>query len=147
MSLKSENHESSSWTWTREYTFPSDMKTAQCLVAEAVNAMRAAGWGHKDVFAVELALEETLSNAVKHGNESNPEKNVHFFCGLHSDALYARIEDEGEGFDPHALPDPRKPENQMTPSGRGVLLVRHFVTKVKWNRQGNMVEFEKDRTK
>ena len=135
-----------SWTWTRECTFPSDMGTAHSLIEEVVGKVRADQWNDKDVFAIELALEETLMNAVKHGNDSDPSKVVRFDCKLSPKKVYVRVEDEGEGFDPHAVADPREPENQMVVSGRGVLLIQHFATKVEWNDRGNIIEFEKERS-
>ena len=139
------NQEELSWTWTKDCTFPSDMGTAHSLVNEVVERVRSDQWNDKDVFAIELVLEESLANAVKHGNDSDPSKLVRFDCKLSKDKIYVRVEDEGEGFDPHALADPREPENQMVASGRGVLLVRHFSTSVKWNDRGNVIEFEKER--
>jgi len=138
--------ESQTWTWTKECTFSSDMVTVHRLIGELVSVVRAAQWRERDVFALELMLEETLTNAVKHGNNSNPEKQVHFLFKLDVNKVYVRIEDEGTGFDPDALADPRMPENQMIPSGRGVFLIRHFATAVQWNERGNVIEFEKSLT-
>ena len=140
------NLESQSWTWTKECTFPSDMGVAHSLIKEVMEAVRTNQWDDKDAFAIELALEESLTNAVKHGNDSDPSKNVGFVCKLNPDKLYVRVEDEGSGFDPHSLADPREPENQMVASGRGILLIKHFVTNVEWNEHGNIIEFEKNRS-
>jgi len=134
------------WTWTKECTFPSDMGTAHSLIEEVVGRVRSEQWNDKDTFAVELVLEESLANAVKHGNGSDSSKMVRFDCKLSRDKIYGRVEDEGSGFDPNTLEDPREPANQMVESGRGVLLIKHFATKVAWNERGNVVEFEKDRS-
>ena len=146
MNLESRNLESQIWIWTKEGSFSSDMGTVHKLIEEVIGAVRAEHWTDRDMFALELTLEETLTNAVKHGNHSDPGKQVRFSFKLCSDKICVRIEDEGEGFDPYALADPREPENQMIPSGRGVLLIKHFATSVQWNEQGNIVEFEKFRT-
>lgn len=140
------NLEAQSWTWTREYTFPSDMGTAHNLIEEVMVTVRAERWNDKDIFAIELVLEESLTNAVKHGNHSDPSKSVRFGYKLHKGTFYARVEDEGSGFDPGALADPREPANQMSTSGRGILLVKHFATRIRWNERGNVIEFEKDRS-
>jgi len=140
------NSEIQSWTWTKEDTLSSEMGLAHRLIAEVMDVVRTESWNDKDLFAIELALEESLTNAVKHGNKSDPAKKVRFDCKLSPEKLYVRIEDEGNGFDPGSLADPRDPANQMTASGRGVLLVRHFTSRVKWNDKGNVIEFEKDRS-
>jgi len=139
------NLESQSWTWTKECTFPSDMETAHRLIREVMAVVQSEQWGGKDRFALELVLEEILTNAVKHGNDSDPSKNVRFDCKLNSGKVYVRVEDEGCGFNPHTLADPREPANQMEISGRGVLLINHFASDVTWNERGNVVEFVKER--
>jgi len=121
------------------------METAHDLIGEVMTAVRTDQWNEKDLFALELILEEALTNAIKHGNHSDPSKKVRFDCKLSRDKIYARIEDEGAGFDPRSLADPRDPANQMAVSGRGVLLIMHFATKVTWNDKGNVIEIEKDR--
>ena len=137
------SQESQSWIWTKEYTFPSDMGTAHSLIEEVLEVVRTNQWNEKDIFALELVLEETLTNAVKHGNHSDLSKQVRFDCKLSQGKIYVRVEDEGTGFDPHSLMDPREPENLMSTSGRGVLLIRHFASSVQWNEHGNVIEFEK----
>ena len=133
-------------SWTKEYTFPSDMGTAHSLIEEVMGMVRAEHWDDKDLFAIELVLEESLTNAVKHGNQSDSSKSVRFGFKLSANTFYARVEDEGSGFDPEVLADPRDPSNQMAISGRGILLVRHFATRVQWSGNGNIIEFEKDRS-
>jgi serine/threonine-protein kinase RsbW len=122
------------------------MGEAHSLIGEVMEKVRADQWNGKDLFAIELILEESLTNAVQHGNNSDPAKKVHFNCKLNQNKVYVRIEDEGSGFNPHTVPDPREVENQMIPSGRGVLLIGHFATSVKWNDRGNVIEIEKDRS-
>ena len=47
------------------------------------------------------------------------------------------IEDEGEGFDPRSVPDPTTVENVEIPSGRGIILMRAFMTDVRFFPPGN----------
>jgi len=139
------NQETQSWTWTKECTFPSNMETTHNLIEEVMVAVRAEQWNGKDTFAIELILEESLVNAVKHGNNSDPSKMVQFVCKVNRNKIYVRVEDEGCGFDPSALADPRTPINRTVESGRGVWLIKHFASKVEWNDRGNVIEFEKKR--
>jgi serine/threonine-protein kinase RsbW len=137
--------EPQSWTWAKECTFPSDMGTAHHLIGEVMEKVRSDRWNEKDLFAIELVLEEAFANAVHHGNASDPKKNVRFECKLNLHKVWVRIEDEGAGFDPYTVADPTEPANQMVASGRGVLLIKHFVSRVEWSGRGNIIEFEKER--
>lgn len=78
-----------------------------------------------------MALREALANAIKHGNKLNPDKRVHVEIVAQPHVrLRMVVEDEGEGFDPATLGDPRDPENVLRSSGRGVFYIRHFVDEV-----------------
>ena len=52
---------------------------------------------------------------------------------------------EGHGFDPEAVPDPTAPENLELPCGRGLMLMRSFMSRVEFNGRGNQVTMEKER--
>jgi serine/threonine-protein kinase RsbW len=137
--------DSQSWTWSTEVTIPSDMTQTHALIEQVMERVRADGWSNRDEFAVNMALEEALINAVRHGNHSDLSKKVQLLCCLNNQRIYVRIEDEGEGFNPDSIPDPTDEEHIMIASGRGVLLIKSFMTKVQWNEKGNVIEFEKER--
>ncbi|MDR1052679.1 MAG: ATP-binding protein [Planctomycetaceae bacterium] len=134
------------WKWSNACSFASDMAIAHELIKQVMEQIETAEWSTKEKFAIEMALEEALANAVEHGNEKDPNKKVHFACNLNDDLISVRIEDEGPGFDPDAVPDPTDIEHIMDATGRGVLLIRNFVTRAKWNEKGNIIEFEKERS-
>ena len=133
------------WGWSHECSFPSSMENAHSLIDSVMGELQASEWTSKEQFAINLALEEALVNAVQHGNGSDPSKNVHFSCCLTNSLAKFRIEDEGNGFNPDAVPDPTDDEHILIASGRGVLLIKGFVSRVWWNAKGNVLEFEKDR--
>jgi len=133
------------WGWTHECSFSSNMEHAHSLIDSVMGKFQGSEWAAKEQFAINLALEEALVNAVQHGNNSDPGKNVHFSCRLTNSMVKFRIEDEGDGFDPNAVPDPTDDEHILIASGRGVLLIKGFVSRVWWNDKGNVLEFEKDR--
>jgi len=66
-------------------------------------------------------------NAVVHGNRYNARKKVHVMIQRTMDRLAVVIQDEGEGFDMSALPDPLANENLLRHSGRGLLLIQAFM--------------------
>lgn len=133
------------WLWSKECSVPSNMDAAHGLIDEVTKQAENSGWNGKEVFAINLALEEALVNAIQHGNRQDPNKYVHFICRLNNEKIYVRIEDEGDGFNPAALPDPTDAEHLMVASGRGCLLIKGFASRVRWNEKGNVIEFEKDK--
>ena len=81
---------------------------------------------------VNVAVRESVINAIKHGNAHDERKRVHVeFTPLHAaepaEGIQIRVRDEGPGFDPATLPDPLAPENLLKSSGRGIFLIRSFM--------------------
>jgi serine/threonine-protein kinase RsbW len=56
-----------------------------------------------------------------------------------AERVLAEVEDEGPGVDPKSVPDPRDPENLERPGGRGLLLMRHYMSSVHYSGRGNVV--------
>jgi serine/threonine-protein kinase RsbW len=104
------------------------------------------GYPAHDCAGVRLALEEAVVNGLRHGNGGDPARRVWVRYHLAPDALLAEVEDEGPGFDPGRVPDPTLSENLERPSGRGLLLMRHFMSWVRFSRPGNRVTLCKYRS-
>jgi len=116
------------------------------VLDEILRQLQVHGWGEQDIFAVHLSLEEALVNAIKHGNRSDPHKTVTIRCSLSARKFLVEIADQGQGFDPNAIPDPTDPEHIESPTGRGLMLMRTFMTKVEFNAKGNAVRMEKEKS-
>lgn len=86
-----------------------------------------------------VGLTEALSNAVLYGNGRDPRKRVQLEVEVDPPRLSARVTDEGEGFDPETIPDPRLPENRHSIRGRGLFLMRNLMDEVRFNDRGNSV--------
>ena len=82
---------------------------------------------------IDVAVREAVANAIKHGNEQSPDKQVHVDLLLEGDELIIRIEDEGPGFDPVAVQDPLAPENLLRPSGRGIFYMKSFMDDIQYS--------------
>lgn len=91
-------------------------------------------------FAIRLAFEEAISNAFRHGHGGLP-RHEPVTITMEVDATHATIEveDRGPGFDPASIPDPTLLENLEKPSGRGLMLMRAYMTSVEHNDRGNRV--------
>jgi len=81
---------------------------------------------------IDVAVREAVANAIKHGNEQNPDKQVHIDLLLEGDELIIRIEDEGVGFDPATVQDPLAPENILRPNGRGIFYMKSFMDDIQY---------------
>jgi serine/threonine-protein kinase RsbW len=130
---------------TQVYLFHS-FADADPVLTTVCQDMAAAGYPESDVFAVRLALVEALINAIKHGNGGDPAKQVRVSYLVLQGVVLAEVEDQGLGFDPKSVPDPRDPENREQPSGRGLFLMRHYMDSVTHNDLGNRVTLCKYRT-
>lgn len=84
---------------------------------------------------VSVAVRESVVNAIKHGNQNDQSKRVVVeFTSQPADHLAIRVADQGEGFDPEELADPLAPENILKASGRGIFLIRSFMSEVSLQR-------------
>jgi serine/threonine-protein kinase RsbW len=123
----------------REVKIPSDPAVARLLQDEIEQALHQGRFTERDIFCVRLALEEALVNAMKHGNQADRTKHVHITYRVDADLFEVDIRDEGPGFDQEEVPDPLAVENLERPCGRGLLLMRHYMTEVKFHPPGNRV--------
>lgn len=122
---------------------PSDLQAAHRLALELLGIVNHCGYGESCAFAIRLALEEALTNAVRHGNRMNPAKAVEVEYDIDPQRAIITVTDQGEGFDPDAVPDPTIDENLEKPSGRGIMLMRAYMDEVCFNDRGNQVRLVK----
>jgi serine/threonine-protein kinase RsbW len=104
---------------------------------QILSALERRGYTQDDVFAVHLALEEAFLNAVKHGNKMDPTKKVTIEYVIDWEKIEIRMADEGEGFSPQSVPDPRVGENLYRAEGRGLLLMSAYMDVVEYSERGN----------
>ena len=81
---------------------------------------------------MDLVVREALANAIKHGNEQNPSKQVHVDLAVEGEDLVIRVEDEGAGFDLSQVADPLAPGNILRPNGRGLLFMERFMDEIQY---------------
>jgi serine/threonine-protein kinase RsbW len=93
------------------------------------------GFDEDDLHKIGISVRECVVNAVVHGNRYNARKKVHLTVRRAPEGLTVVVGDEGEGFDPAAVPDPRDAENLLRGSGRGVLLMQAFMDEFQISRR------------
>jgi serine/threonine-protein kinase RsbW len=119
---------------------PAEARRVQDQIEQLLEARQA---NDHDVFSIKLALEEALVNAIKHGNQMDHSKKVRIAYRLLPDRFEVHITDEGPGFDPGDVPDPTAAENLERPCGRGLMLMRHYMSEVAFTGRGNGVRMSK----
>ncbi|MGO8702554.1 MAG: SpoIIE family protein phosphatase [Candidatus Brocadiia bacterium] len=119
---------------------PMQLTRVESLVLSRLEALN---YGERALFAVRLALEEAIINAIKHGNRMDKAKHVTVTFSVDREECVVSVEDEGQGFDPDAVPDPTADENLELPHGRGLVLMRAYMDDVGFNAKGNRVTMRK----
>jgi serine/threonine-protein kinase RsbW len=127
----------------KKIVFPSNLARGVDVVEQVLAEIESAGFTTTALFAVRLALDEALANAIRHGNQSDESKNVVVEYNVDGEAFNVSICDEGPGFNPDAIPDPTLDENLERPCGRGVMLMRAYMSEVSFNESGNCVHMVK----
>lgn len=124
-------------------SLPSTLNAYHDFVEEILNEMLQMDWDKSTLFGVHMALEESISNAIRHGNQEDPKKQVQVKCEISAVRFWANICDEGEGYAAEAVPDCRSPENLEAPGGRGLALIRAYMTTVELSKNGSCLTMEK----
>ena len=106
-----------------------------------IEAMDRHAFGKASRFAVRLALAEGIANAFKHGHKHlPPTATITMEFSVSSSRVVVTIEDQGPGFKVEDVPDPTLDENVERTSGRGIMLIRAYMTSITHNAKGNRVE-------
>lgn len=93
---------------------------------------------------IEMALREALANAIVHGNQEDRHKRVYVACRCTTDGeVSITVQDEGQGFDSNAVPDPTTPENRLVKHGRGIYLMKTLMDEIRFEHGGAVVYMRK----
>jgi serine/threonine-protein kinase RsbW len=127
-------------------SFHNDHVTSEAVQNEVVDSMERQGYSKASRFAVRLALAEAVANAFNHGHRALPESTPILVDWSVSRArVKIVVEDRGPGFKPEGVPDPTLDENIEVPTGRGLMLIRAYMTRVTHVGRGNQVEMVYDK--
>ncbi len=83
--------------------------------------------------SIGMAVREAVANAIQHGNRQDPGTRVEVDCGVEGDEVVIRVEDQGSGFDPARIGDPRLPGNLLKPNGRGIFFMHQFMDEIDYS--------------
>ena len=122
-----------------ELVVPNDLYSARRSEEHIMTELAHCKYGANVTFAIKLALEEALTNAVKHGNDNDTSKRLVVRYAISPERTVIMVRDEGHGFVPNRVPNPTADENLERPSGRGIMLMHAYMTRVYFNEAGNEV--------
>jgi serine/threonine-protein kinase RsbW len=120
---------------TVHHMLDSTLESVDRVESLTLEVAKRAGFRGVSLDQIILAVHETTANAVIHGNRFNKEKNVSVAISITKNQLEITIEDEGDGFDPGAVPDPLSLQELLRDSGRGVYLARALMDQYKVQRR------------
>ncbi|MGQ9504189.1 MAG: ATP-binding protein [Thermogutta sp.] len=131
--------------WEEHFAIASTCEEVSHTIEAILMRLRQNGWHEDDCFAVHVALQESLSNAIKHGNRYDPMRRVFISYRLTQEEIEISVRDEGSGFDPSKVPDPTLPGNIDLPSGRGLKLISGFMDQVEFHDAGRQIVMRRSR--
>lgn len=114
-----------------ELMLASTLKSVARAEALAHEVCGRAGFDEDDRHRIEMAVHETMINAIRHGNKEDARKRVRLIFKMFPDRLEIRIRDQGPGFELGRVADPLDAGNLLKASGRGIFLVRAFVDELR----------------
>lgn len=116
------------------------------VLAAVENLLLCTGYSGTEWHGIQAALREALVNGCKHGNQWDQRKKVTVLVlNCSREKFEVRIRDEGTGFNPDEVPDATLPENLERSSGRGLLIMRHYMD-VAFESPGNAVTLTNKKT-
>jgi len=118
-----------------EITIASQLEFIDLVTTVTDNLTQMIGFDEEACYWINMAVRESVANAIEHGNKYDPQKHVDVRFTIGVDALRVAVRDYGEGFDPSTLPDPLDPNNLLNPAGRGILYMRTFMDQVDYERR------------
>ena len=125
-------------------TIASDFNAGRDVQERILADVQRHGFSSDSTFAIRIALEEAMVNAIKHGNGLDPAKKVHVESRVTPQRIEITIEDEGPGFQRSSIPDPTVDDNLERPCGRGILLIESYMDSVQWSRGGRRLRMVKE---
>ncbi len=124
---------------SKSVVVPGTAAATRRVSEEILSQVRIYEYSQNDIFAIHLALEEAFINAIKHGNKMDPNREIKVEYVIMPDKVDISITDGGCGFNSDRVPDPRVGDNLYKTQGRGLFLIRSYMSEVGFNKAGNCI--------
>ncbi|MCB0646873.1 MAG: ATP-binding protein [Saprospiraceae bacterium] len=116
---------------------PENINQLEAYVQDVINHIGVNSTKFADIL---ISLTEAVNNAMIHGNKNNVQKHVLIKCKAQKTGIYFSVKDEGDGFDPRAVPDPTDLDHIECCGGRGVHIMTQLADSIKFRDNGTRVE-------
>jgi anti-sigma regulatory factor (Ser/Thr protein kinase) len=125
-------------------TIPADPSAIPTVTDGVTHVLEEKKWPEADIMAVELALQEAVANAIRHGCRGDRTKQLQCSVAFEeSGEIVITVRDPGEGFQVDEVPNPLDPQNLLRPSGRGIFLINGLMDEVRFAEGGREVQMTK----
>ncbi len=128
---------------THELWIASDLEEIEKVHAGVCDRLATSNCTALDNLAARLAIEEALVNAITHGNQQHPKRQVHVVYWVDHEHVGVRIEDEGDGFEVASIPAHPSYAWHDEPKGRGLSIMKRFMHEVAYERGGCVVTMKR----
>jgi len=125
-------------------TIPADPRAIPTVTDGVMQVLIDKKWSEERIMQVELALQEALSNAIRHGCKGDPTRQVQCVVNCDTDGeVVLVVRDPGTGFDATLVPDPLVGDNVLKSSGRGIFLINQLMDEVAFKDGGRELQMRK----
>lgn len=99
-----------------------------------------AGLNENEVYAVQLAVDEAVTNIIEHGYGMECPSRIDLTCEILEDGLKVVIYDDAAPFDPTTVPEPEVKVSleEIKPRGLGIFFMRKMMDEVKYEASTEM---------
>ncbi|MFC2075587.1 ATP-binding protein [candidate division KSB1 bacterium] len=116
-----------------EMYLPSNIELLPVVEGVTESITERLGFDEQGRDGISISVIEAASNAIIHGNKHDLDKEIVVSFHWDDDSFTVKIKDSGQGFDPDKIPDPLAEENILRENGRGIFLIRSFMSDVKFH--------------
>lgn len=112
--------------------FPGRFESLAGIRKFVSEAAEEAGFDDKEIYAVELAVDEACANIIEHAYGGEGKGEIICICNDLNNGLEIILKDEGERFDPSGVspPDFSIEIENLKPRGAGLFLIRNMMDDV-----------------
>lgn len=127
-----------------DMTIPADPRAIPTVTDGVLQVLQNKRWPEERIIEVELALQEALANAIRHGCKGDVSRKVQCVVNCEGpEEIVIVVRDPGTGFDAATVPNPLEGENVLKASGRGIFLINQLMDEVAFRDGGRELQMKK----